>query len=72
MAAARKAGFALLGAILGAVLGGFVGFGAGFAYVELANVTDFEGASGYAVVFWSLLGVVVGLVTGIIVGVRRG
>ncbi|MCB1384187.1 MAG: hypothetical protein KDJ73_14915 [Notoacmeibacter sp.] len=72
MSAGRKAGFAILGLILGAVAGGIAGLGIGTAYVELAGVTSFEGASGYAVVFWIFAGIVCGAIAGAVIGLRKG
>ena len=44
-------GLYLLATLLGAVLGAAVGIGLGLIYVELANVSDFEGQSGFVVGF---------------------
>ncbi len=41
----------LFWAFLGAILGGFFAYGGGAAYGELANVSNFEGMYGYAVMF---------------------
>ena len=72
MSAGRKAGFGFLGLVLGAMAGGVAGLGIGTAYVELAGVSSFEGASGYAVVFWILAGIVCGAIAGAIIGVKKG
>jgi hypothetical protein len=43
--------FVLLGLLLGAVGGAVLGIGAGLAWVEIFNITDFEGHSGMLVFF---------------------
>lgn len=64
---------ALLGGVLGAALGGVAGVLLGLAFVELAQVSDFEGRSGYLVGFLFMpAGIVVGAVAGAILLRRRG
>ena len=69
--AARKIGQVFLGSVIGAVAGGVAGLGIGTAYVELANVSSFEGASGYAVVFWIFAGILCGAIAGVLVALRN-
>lgn len=70
MSTARTFGFALLGAVIGAATGAGLGLLGGLGYTELANVSGFEGYSGFMVGYWILAGLVVGLFTGILAGVR--
>ena len=52
---------AVLGLILGALGGAALGIGAGLAWVEIFQTTDFEGASGMLVFFTFLpLGSIIG------------
>jgi hypothetical protein len=52
---------AVLGLILGALGGAALGIGAGLAWVELFQTTDFEGASGILVFFTFMpLGAMIG------------
>jgi hypothetical protein len=62
------------GLVLGAVAGAVAGFAIGMAYVELAQVSSFEGLAGYVVVFlFALPGLVVGAILGAVIGgmIRR-
>jgi hypothetical protein len=53
--------FAVLGLILGALGGAALGIGAGLAWVELFQTTDFEGYSGMLVFFTFMpLGALIG------------
>jgi ABC-type antimicrobial peptide transport system permease subunit len=70
MSRGRSLGFGLLGAVIGAATGVGVGLLAGLAYSELAAVASFEGASGYAVAFWMLAGLVLGAVVGLLAGLK--
>lgn len=54
--------WALGGAVAGLVAGGVVGM----VIVKVANVTDREGASGYAMLGVALIGAVLGLVAGVV------
>lgn len=72
MPAGRRIGFGFFGAVAGAMLGGGAGLLGGLGYVELAQVTSFEGYSGYVVVLWMLAGILAGLVAGAVFGARRG
>jgi len=57
------------GLVLGAAAGAVAGFGIGMAYVELAQVSSFEGLAGYVVVFlFALPGLVIGAILGAIIG----
>ncbi len=66
----RRIGFALLGLILGGAIGGGAGLLSGLLYAHLANTPSFEGLSGHVVVFWMLGGIVLGLLTGTVLGWR--
>lgn len=70
MSPAGRIGFAVLGAVAGGAIGGGVGLLGGLAYVELARVSSMEGHSGYVIVFWMLIGILLGFVAGIFVGLR--
>ena len=67
MSTGRKIAYVLLGPLIG----GFVGFLGGLAWTELADTSGFEGYSGFVVVYWLLAGVVLGLITGLFIAVRR-
>lgn len=69
MSAGRTFGLGLLGAVAGGASGGGLGLLGGLAYTSLADVSGFEGLSGYAVAFWMLGGIVLGLILGIVAGV---
>ena len=70
MSTVRTTGFALLGLLFGAVAGGGLGLIGGLAYTELANISGFEGYSGFVVAYWILGGIVLGLIAGLIAGLR--
>ena len=70
MSAGRTFGFGLLGAVLGAATGAAVGLVSGLVYTGIADITSFEGASGYAAAYWMLAGLVLGLFIGIFAGVK--
>lgn len=72
MSIARRLSFAGLGLFIGGALGAGAGLLGGLAYTELANTTDFEGASGYVVVAWLVCGLFLGMIAGTIVGARWG
>ena len=57
------------GVTCGGATGGGLGLLAGLAYTSLADVSGFEGLSGYAVAFWMLGGIVLGLILGIMAGI---
>ncbi|MCC7274788.1 MAG: hypothetical protein IT561_19115, partial [Alphaproteobacteria bacterium] len=64
--------WSLLGLVLGACIGGIAGMGLGIAYVDLANVSSFEGLAGYTVMFLFVLpGILVGMIAGAVAGWRR-
>jgi hypothetical protein len=63
----RIALLALLGLVLGALGGAALGIGAGIAWVEIFNITNFEGYSGMLVFFTFMpIGTVVGGIGGAI------
>lgn len=56
---------AMLGLLLGALGGAALGFGAGLAFVEIAQTTNFEGRGGMLVVFTFMpLGAAIGGIGG--------
>jgi hypothetical protein len=58
-----------VGLVFGGLIGGIAGTAFGAWYVEAAQVSNFEGASGYVVVFLFLFpGVIIGAAAGAIVG----
>jgi len=71
MPAARKLGLGLLGSLVGAILGGILGLFGGLGYTELVAISGFEGYSGYVVVFWMLGAILIGIVVGPILVLRR-
>ena len=66
MSAARSIGFALLGL----VAGGVIGLLGGLAYTTLAQTSGFEGYSGFVVIYWMLAGIFLGLIAGVIGGLK--
>jgi hypothetical protein len=70
MTVAGTIGLALLGLLLGVVAGGGLGLLGGLAYTELADISGFEGYSGFVVAYWILGGIVLGLIAGLIAGLR--
>ena len=70
MSTGRTIGLALLGLLFGAVAGGGLGLLGGLAYTELANISGFEGYSGFVVAYWIFGGIVLGLIAGLIAGLR--
>jgi hypothetical protein len=57
------------GLVLGAAAGAAAGFGIGVAYVELAQVSSFEGLAGYVAVFlFGLPGLIIGAIAGAVAG----
>jgi hypothetical protein len=70
----ERTGFArvvaiVAGLLLGAAAGAIAGFGLGLAYVELAQVSSFEGLAGYVAVFlFGLPGLVIGAIAGAVAG----
>jgi hypothetical protein len=70
MSIARNVGYALLGLILGGMIGGGLGLLGGLGYTSLAEVSGFEGKSGYVVAFWTIGGTMLGLVIGVISGAK--
>jgi ABC-type antimicrobial peptide transport system permease subunit len=71
MAAGRAILLSLVGSLLGAVLGGGAGLLGGLAYTNLAETSGFEGYSGYVVVLWMLAGIILGIIAGAVIGVKR-
>jgi hypothetical protein len=71
MSAGRTFGFGLLGFVVGGTTGAGLGLLGGLGYIELADVSGFEGESGYAVILWALAGLLVGCVAGTVFGVKR-
>jgi hypothetical protein len=64
----RRFIYVLLGFVLGSVVGAVSGFAIGSAYVTTAQVSSFEGLSGYVVVYaFAFPGAIIGMVAGIIV-----
>jgi hypothetical protein len=64
----RRVIYVLLGVVLGSVVGGVAGFAIGSAYVAAAQVSSFEGLSGYVVVYaFAFPGAIIGMVAGVIV-----
>ncbi|NJN80992.1 MAG: hypothetical protein HC802_01015 [Caldilineaceae bacterium] len=60
----RVFGWVLLGVIGGAILGAAVGIALGLAYVELFDVSCFEGYCGFLVAFaYGPIGMLIGAVT---------
>ncbi len=62
--------FAFLGAVGGAIMGVLLGILIGLGTVEVFNISNFEGGSGYAVAYIALLFGIIGLITGVILGVK--
>jgi len=71
MSVAARIGLALLGLVVGGAVGGGLGLGGGLLYTELAGTSGFEGLAGYVVVVWMLGGILLGLIAGLIVALRR-
>lgn len=71
MSLGRTIGLAILGLVIGGIAGGGVGLLGGLAYTEVAATSGFEGYSGYVVAGWIFAGIAVGIVGGLILGVRR-
>ncbi|MGE0718923.1 MAG: hypothetical protein AB7P02_25985 [Alphaproteobacteria bacterium] len=63
--------WSILGLIAGGLVGGVIGLLLGMAYVELAEVSSFEGLAGYTVMFLFVLpGILIGMIAGAILGWR--
>lgn len=63
---------AVVGALVGAVVLGAAALAAGSLYADLAQVSSFEGAAGYLVVFgFGVPGILLGLMAGAVLGWRR-
>jgi hypothetical protein len=63
---------AVIGGVVGACVGGLAGVALGTLYIQAAEVSNFEGAAGYMVVFLFMLpGIVIGAVAGAILTWRR-
>lgn len=71
MSTGRTIAFGLLGLLLGGVAGGGIGLLGGLAYTELAATTGFEGYSGFVVAGWMLAGIVIGMISGLVAGIKR-
>lgn len=56
---------------VGAFLGGLLGLGVGNTYVVLADVTSFEGTSGYVALSIAFVGCILGGGVGLVCGVIR-
>ena len=70
MTKARSFGLGILGLLLGGTVGGGLGLLCGLAYTSLASTSGFEGYSGFVVVYWIVAGVILGLITGCILGLK--
>jgi len=70
MSAGRSFGYAAVGLVAGAIAGGGIGLLGGLAYTELAATSGFEGYSGFVVACWMLGGIVIGLIAGLIGGLK--
>ena len=70
MSAGKTFGMGLLGAVIGGGTGAGLGLLAGLAYISLASTPGFEGQSGFVVAFWMLGGILLGLILGMIAGVK--
>lgn len=68
---ARKLALILIGVLLGASVGAGVGLGAGLAYTTLAETSGFEGESGFVVAYWMLAGIILGVIAGPTLLLRR-
>jgi hypothetical protein len=68
--AGRSFGFSVLGAVIGAATGAGIGLMGGLSFAELANVSGFEGGSGFVVAYWMLGGLIIGLCVGVFSGLR--
>jgi hypothetical protein len=62
----------VVGVLVGGFGGGVIGSLTGMVYVALAQVSSFEGESGFVVAAFMLLGVVIGIVAGGLAGFLRG
>ncbi len=71
MSFARAAGLVFLGLFAGGIVGGLVGLGVGLAYTQLANVSRFEGYSGFVVGYWIVAGIAFGVLAGFAIAMRR-
>jgi len=72
MSVARRLGLAFLGVLVGTIIGGVAGLLAGLGYTTLASTSSFEGYSGYVVVLSILAGILIGMASGTLLGLRRG
>jgi len=72
MGTALRIAFACLGLLGGAIAGGMSGFLAGLGFTTLSGTSDFEGYSGFVIVYWSLGGLFLGAIAGMVIGLRFG
>ena len=70
MSLARRLAFAILGLSLGSSGGGIAGLLVGLAYIEIAGTSGFEGYSGFVVAFWTLGGVTIGMIVGLVIAYK--
>lgn len=71
MSAFSSAARVLLFTLAGAVAGFGAGLLLGLAHVELADVSGFEGYSGFVVVYWGIAGLFLGMFGGAVWGLRK-
>ena len=57
--------------MLGAMAGGLLGMGGGLAWTTIAATSGFEGYSGFVVGFWILGGIILGMIAGLIFGIKK-
>lgn len=68
-----RAARTVLGGVAGSLPGALCGFGVGVLYVELANVSQFEGHAGYVAMFgFGTAGLVLGALAGMVLAFRWG
>jgi hypothetical protein len=70
MSAIRSTGYALAGLLFGGAAGGGLGLLGGLAYTTVCKSSDFEGYSGFVVLYWIIGGIIAGLIGGVILGLR--
>jgi hypothetical protein len=57
--------------MLGALIGAAIGLLGGLGFTTLAATSSFEGYSGYVVALWMLAGILIGMITGAVIGLRQ-
>jgi hypothetical protein len=70
MSSGRVLGFGILGAVVGGATGTALGLLGGLGYTEVANVSGFEGLSGFVVGYWILGGLILGVIAGVPVAIN--